>query len=127
MKVFWRKGEQVIPSQIEARLPTADRQALASPDLRESLIATSREALRCGVMAAAADGLLYALPWGFPLEHIRIPISLWHGEKDVVVPPTMGRFLAKTIPNCQATFCPDDGHFSLPFGRLREILKAGLT
>jgi pimeloyl-ACP methyl ester carboxylesterase len=127
LKVFWGKGHQVIPVQIEARLPPADRQALASTDLRDALIASSREAFRGGVRAAAADGLLYGLPWGFRLEDIRLPIHLWHGEKDNVVPVTMGRYLAKTIPHCRATFCANDGHFSLAFARLEEILKTALT
>ena len=127
LKAFWRKGEQVIPSQIELRLPAADRQALASADLRDALIASSKEALRGGVKGAAADGLLYTRPWGFRLEDIRRPINLWHGEKDIVVPATMGRILSKAIPNCRATFCTDDGHFSLPSLRLEEILRTALT
>jgi len=124
---IWRRGEQVIPKQIEARLPPADKQALASPELRAALIASSVEALRKGVRAAAADGLLYGRPWGFSLQEINVPVHLWHGEKDVVVPPGMGRYLAATIPNCRASFFPHDGHFSLPFTRLREILKPVLT
>jgi pimeloyl-ACP methyl ester carboxylesterase len=120
---IWRKGQQVIPKQIELRLPPTDQQALASAELRNSLIGASMEALHRGVKAAAADGLLYGRPWGFALQDIRAPVYLWHGEKDVVVPPTMGRYLSECIPNCRARFYPEDGHFSLPFTRLREILS----
>jgi pimeloyl-ACP methyl ester carboxylesterase len=59
---IWGKGQQVIPAQIERRLPPADKQTLASPQLREALTASSVEALRRGVRAAAADGLLYGRP-----------------------------------------------------------------
>jgi pimeloyl-ACP methyl ester carboxylesterase len=120
---LWRKGQQVIPKQIEARLPVADQKALSSAELRNTLIASSVEALRGGVRAAAADGLLYGRPWGFALEAIRAPVYLWHGEMDVVVPASMGHYLAESIPNCRARFYPEDGHFSLPFTRLREILS----
>jgi pimeloyl-ACP methyl ester carboxylesterase len=123
---IWRKGDQAIPRQIEARLPPADRQALSSADLRRTLTASSVEALRGGVCAAAADGLLYGKPWGFQFQEIRIPTFLWHGEMDVVVPSTMGHYLANHIPGCQARFYPNDGHFSLPFTRVREILSAAL-
>jgi pimeloyl-ACP methyl ester carboxylesterase len=122
--VIWRKGQQVIPKQIESRLPPADQQALASVDLRNSLIASSIEALRKGTRAAATDGLLYGRPWGFHLRQIRARVYLWHGEKDVVVPATMGHYLAQIIPDCTAHFYPHDGHFSLPFTRLREILSS---
>lgn len=120
---IWRKGNQVLPKAIEARLPVADQKALASEQLREALTASSREALRRGVQAAAADGLLYGRPWGFKLREIRVPVYLWHGERDVIVPPGMGHYLADNIPNCRAFFFPEDGHFSLPFTRLREILE----
>ena len=120
--VIWRKGEQVIPRRIELRLPPADQRALASPELRKALTESSMEALRQGVRAAAVDGLLYGRPWGFSLQEIQAPVRLWHGERDVVVPPSMGHYLAATIPHCQARFYPEDGHFSLPFTRLPEIL-----
>ena len=123
MWAIWRKGEQAIPKQIEARLPPADRQALESQDLRRILTASSAEALRHGTRGAAADGLLYGRPWGFRLSEIHAPVFLWHGEADVIVPATMGRYLAAQIPGCEAHFYPDEGHFSLPFRRCREILQ----
>jgi pimeloyl-ACP methyl ester carboxylesterase len=127
LQALWGKGEQVIPEQIESRLPAADKRALASPELRQALIASSVEGLRVGLQGAARDGFLYARPWGIRLQDIRSTVKLWHGEKDVVVPPAMGRYLAKTIPGCQANFFPEDGHFSLPYTRLREILGSLLA
>jgi pimeloyl-ACP methyl ester carboxylesterase len=124
---IWRKGQQVVPKQIEARLPPADQRALSSKELRETLIAGSSEALRRGVKAAAVDGLLYGRPWGFALQSIHASVHLWHGESDVVVPAAMGHYLAQNIPNCRAHFYPEDGHFSLPFTRLREILGSVLS
>lgn len=123
LRVIWRKGHQVIPRQIEARLPPSDQKALENAELRQALIDSSTEALRRGVRGAAADGLLYAKPWGFALSEIGVPVFLWHGEADIVVPASMGHHLAENIPNCQAQFFPDDGHFSLPYNRLDEILK----
>jgi len=119
---IWRKGQQVTPKRIEARLSASDKRALASEELRRTLIASSVEGLRKGVRGAATEGLLYGKPWGFSLKEIRTPVFLWHGEMDVVVPPTMGHYLAEEIPGCRAKFLPEDGHFSLPFTRMREIV-----
>ena len=124
LQSIWREGNQVIPPAIEARLPEADKRALASNDLREALIAGSVEAVRGGLAGAARDGFLYARLWGFALREIRVPVRLWHGEKDVVVPPVMGHYLAEQIPDCRATFTADDGHFSLPYGKIREIVES---
>ena len=123
LRAIWRKGNQAIPKQIEARLPPADRRALQSSELRQALTDASIEALHHGAKAAAADGLLYGKPWGFELGQIRANVALWHGEADVIVPPSMGHYLAERIPNCQSRFYPDDGHFSLPYNRVEEILK----
>ena len=124
LRVLWGTGDQVIPEQIESCLPQRDQQTLADPELRRVLTESSREGLRPGVEGAAWDGLLFSRPWGFDLREIRVPVRLWHGEKDVVVPVSMGHFLAKNIPGCQARFYEEDGHFSLPFSRMREILAA---
>jgi pimeloyl-ACP methyl ester carboxylesterase len=121
---FWGKGDQVIPRQLERLLPAADQLVLTRSDLRQALIASSREAFRDGVRGAAWEGILFSRPWGFRLEDIRVPVDLWHGERDIIVPCVMGRYLARKIPHCRASFYPEDGHFSLPFGRIKEILRA---
>ena len=126
LRFFWGQGEQPTPPQIESRLPATDRNALTDPSLRQALITSSREALRGGVWGAAWDGFLYARPWDFRLQEIRSPVHVWHGEKDIVVPVAMGRYLARMLPDCRATFYPDEGHFSLPFGRMEEILREAL-
>lgn len=126
LRAFWNYTREVLPKSVLAHLPEADRQLLASPDLRNALLANWREAFRTGTRGMAWDGCLYAGPWGFSLEEIRVPVGLWHGEADVIVPARMGRDCATWIPNCRAQFLPQEGHFSLPLNHLREIL-GGLT
>src|SRR5262249_7784768 len=119
LRTLWGTGDQVIPEQIESCLPESDQQTLSDPELRRLLTESSREGLRPGVDGAAWDGFLFSRPWGFDFQEIRTSVYLWHGEKDVVVPASMGHFLAKKIPGCIAKFYPEDGHFSLPFSRMR--------
>ena len=127
LRTLWGTGDQVIPEQIESCLPESDQQTLSDPELRSLLTESSREGLRPGVDGAAWDGFLFSRPWDFDLQQIRMPVHLWHGEQDVVVPASMGHFLAKNIPGCVARFYPEDGHFSLPFSRMREILSAATS
>ncbi len=124
LRFFWGKGRQVMPERVRLRLPPPDQEALASDVLRLGLIAASTEAFRQGVHGALSDGLLYARAWGFPLAEITVPVLLWQGELDNIVPPSMGRYMAARISGSKARFYPADGHFSLAFTRTREILSS---
>jgi pimeloyl-ACP methyl ester carboxylesterase len=66
---------------------------------------------------------IYGRPWGFRLEDVRTPVHLSHGERDANAPVAMGRHLAATIPGCEATFHPGEGHLHF-VDRLPEILAA---
>ena len=51
------------------------------------------------------------------------PVHLWQGEMDRNAPPAMGRYLAAAIPQCRATFYPNEGHVSLIVNHAAEILR----
>lgn len=104
-------------------LPATDRAVLARPEVRAGLQDDIAEAFRRGSRGAAWELYLLARPWGFRPEEIRMQVNLWHGEADVSVPPSMGRYLASAIPNCHARFCPGEGHL-LAVNRMEEIQAA---
>ncbi len=105
-------------------LPEPDRAVFARHEVRKALAASVREAFHQGTRAAVDDALIYARPWGFKLEDVRAPVALLQGELDVNVPPSMGHYQATTIPDCRASFFPEDGHFSLSFDRFNEVIAA---
>jgi pimeloyl-ACP methyl ester carboxylesterase len=100
-----------------------DGQLLDQPELASSFILGMREAFRKGTRGANHDAGLYTRPWGFSLQDISAEVQLWHGERDLNVPLSVGRYVAGTIPNCQATFLEGEGHLTLPFNNLRAILS----
>jgi pimeloyl-ACP methyl ester carboxylesterase len=104
-------------------LPEPDKVSFNRPGIKPQYIETIREAFRSGTRGVALDYALNMKSWGFRLEDISIEVHLWHGEDDTVVPPAMGRYLAETIPNCQARFLPGEGHFSLLPNHVDEILE----
>jgi pimeloyl-ACP methyl ester carboxylesterase len=81
------------------------------------------EAARIGLSGAIRDAILYSRAWGLHLTEITVPVSLWHGEKDRIVPPAMGRWLEANIPGCHARFYPEEGHFSLITNRMDAIIE----
>jgi pimeloyl-ACP methyl ester carboxylesterase len=108
--------------KMATRLPEPDRIVLENPEVRDAFLASPAEAFRQGTRSSVEEARLYARPWGFKLEDIRMPVSLFQGELDVNVSPSMGRYQASAIPNCQAHFYPDEGHLSLAINRMDEIL-----
>jgi len=110
--------------RVAASVGEADREFFERPECVAVFVDTFREAFRGGPHGAARDGQLYAQPWGFRLEDIRAPVHLWHGERDAIVPVALAREVAARIPDCRATFFPDDGHFSIAIRRADEIVHA---
>ena len=106
-------------------LPPSDRAVLAMPEFREILSGSFQESVRGGAQGGEHELQIFSDPWGFDVREIRVPVSLWHGERDQIVPCAMGRRLAELIPDCRSTFCVGDGHYSLLVHWRRDIL-AGL-
>ena len=104
-------------------LPDPDKAVLARLEVKTAMKDNVVEAFRGGSRGAACELLLYTRPWGFLLQDIATRVNLWHGEQDVSVPPTMGQYQARTIPNCRAIFYPGEGHFSLVINHMEEVLS----
>jgi pimeloyl-ACP methyl ester carboxylesterase len=104
-----------------------DRQLLDQPELAALFLDGMRGAFRHGVNGANQEAALYTRPWGFNLRDIQTEVHLWHGEQDLNVPISVGRYMAETIPICEAKFYENEGHFTLPRNHLREILSALIT
>lgn len=105
-----------------AGVPEVDRAVLARPEVRSAILSSFRESVRQGGGAGAEELLLYARPWDISPSACPVPVRLWHGELDATVPVAIGRRLAAALPDCQATFLPGEGHYSLPLGQLELIL-----
>ncbi|MEJ2223300.1 MAG: alpha/beta hydrolase [Desulfobacterales bacterium] len=118
---FFRNYPERMLSILSGKVSGNDKIALKNKKLIQVLSASFREAFRNSLRWSATDAVLYSRPWGFSLKDINIPVHIWHGEKDRIVPPEMGRYMAQSIPNCRATFFPNEGHFSIILNRIEEI------
>jgi pimeloyl-ACP methyl ester carboxylesterase len=113
-------------SQFYRRLPEVDKASLlvhSSVDLHALLVRDVAEIYRSGPHGAVWDTRVLTGPWGFDPAAITVPTYLWHGEDDRNVPPTMGAYLARAIPHCQARFLPNEGHL-MYLNHWQEIMSA---
>lgn len=123
----WARGQRSDPeahlrAAIESMIE-ADQQILRDPALQAVMIANATELHRQGGKGLYDEALVMARRWGFPLDQVNVPVRVWHGEADDTVPVEMGRYLARVLPDCRATFYPGEGHH-LMYDRWREILSA---
>ncbi|WP_036506574.1 alpha/beta fold hydrolase [Nocardioides sp. URHA0020] len=66
-----------------------------------------------GAIGVRDDGLAAVSPWGFDLADITVPVAIWQGRQDAMVPYAHGEWLAAHVPGAQAHLFEDEGHLSL--------------
>ena len=103
-------------------LQPCDANVLRESRAFEVCFESARQAWRSSASGVMTDAEIYAMPWGFPLEEVRVPISLWHGTKDRTFAPELAKDVAKRLPNCQFHLIEGAGHYSLPIRFTREIV-----
>jgi pimeloyl-ACP methyl ester carboxylesterase len=57
------------------------------------------------------DYRVFGAPWGFSPEDLAVPVHLWQGDADELVPPSWGQRLASAIPGATLTVVPGASHF----------------
>ena len=104
------------------KLQPCDAGALRDSAAFEACFESQRRAWRASVEGILADAEIFARPWEFRLEEVRVPVRLWHGKKDRAFSVAVAREVASRLPNCTARYMDDEGHYSLPIRHIREIL-----
>jgi pimeloyl-ACP methyl ester carboxylesterase len=100
----------------------ADRRALTGA-LGEFTVAQYARSLANGVGGWVDDDLALISPWGFELDSIAVPLTVWHGAEDRFVPVAHGEWLAAHV-RAQSRLRPEHGHLSLSITSYGEILDA---
>ncbi|UCB42416.1 MAG: alpha/beta hydrolase [Dehalococcoidales bacterium] len=118
-----RKNPDQFLARSKKALPEKEGLLLDQPEVAKAYIDMLREAFQSGIRGANQEASLYTRPWEFRLQDITTEIHLWHGELDLSVPISVGRYVADAIPNCHAIFLEDEAHISLPYNHIKEILS----
>lgn len=80
-------------------LSAPDRAFFADEDEMRVFAASAGESFKSGYDAMCKDGYALCVDWGFRVEDTRkdVPVVLWYGAADVVVPPEHGRAIAARL------------------------------
>jgi pimeloyl-ACP methyl ester carboxylesterase len=88
----------------------------------EFMAAVLRRSVSTGIAGWRDDDLAFTREWGFDVSTIGVPVSVWQGGQDLMVPPAHGRWLAERIPTVRDHLLPAEGHLSLAVGALDRIV-----
>ncbi len=113
--VVRKKPEKLIEG-LESQLCQWDRNTLNELKANgkiEIFLAHIREAYRNGYFGAYSDMLLLAKPWKIDFQSLSVPIIMWHGEADTLMPITPAKAFSKILPGCECHFIKDAGHLLL--------------
>ncbi|MCU1603416.1 MAG: alpha/beta hydrolase fold protein [Frankiales bacterium] len=111
-----------IVASLSSLLPPVDREVLSS-DVGRDVAAGFHKALEVGYDGWLDDDLALVKPWGFDLSTIRVPVVVWQGGQDLMVPLAHGQWLAANVPGARAELHDEHGHLSLVVAHLPAVLK----
>jgi len=99
----------------------ADKAVLAG-SFADDMAAEMRRALLHGFDGWIDDDLAFVADWGFDVGTITVPVKLWQGDDDFMVPHSHSRWLLANIPSAELAFFPGQGHISLGITYQQEII-----
>jgi len=103
-------------------LSEPDKKVLEPLDARELFADSLREGLVNGWRGFFDDDRAMMSNWGFEPGAITIPVSVWFGDLDLMVPPTHAAWLLRTISTSRAHHYPGEGHLSIIANHFDELV-----
>jgi pimeloyl-ACP methyl ester carboxylesterase len=124
LAAYWvRRHPAHCLAAMAAGVEPVDRHVLAAPDHHRLLAESTAEAVRQGGKGVAWEITLMTRPWDFDLRAIALPVRIWQGLADRIVPPAMARYLAATLPACECHMIPGEGHLSIIVNYLDAVFE----
>lgn len=102
-------------------LPPVDRGALTG-EFAASVIESMHRAVASGIGGWFDDDMAFLRDWGFSLDAIDVPVALWQGRLDKMVPFAHGEWLVRHMPNARAHLLEDHGHLSIAVSSFATVL-----
>lgn len=98
-----------------------DRHALTG-EFADHMASTFHDAVLNGIWGWFDDDRAFIRDWGFDVGAIEVPVVIWQGAQDRMVPFAHGEWLASHVSGAGSHLLPEHGHLSLGVGAYGEIL-----
>jgi len=101
--------------------------AVLTGEFAAYVAASFRNAISTGIWGWFDDDLAFTRPWAFDLDGIKVPVQVWQGGQDRMVPFAHGRWLAAHLPRVTAKLLSDEGHLSIAVAKFSEVVDGLLA
>ena len=113
-------GPEELVDAMRPHLSAVDA-AVLTGELAQHVLASMSEALAPGVEGWVDDDYAFLAPWDFDPGAVRVPVRVWQGEEDLMVPPSHGHWLLRHVAGADGEVLPGEGHLTFR-PRMGEIL-----
>jgi pimeloyl-ACP methyl ester carboxylesterase len=114
------KPEEIV-DELRGLISPVDEASLTG-ELGQLVAESFHLAFRDGPWGWFDDDLAFVRPWGFDVSSIQVPVSIWQGQQDLMVPFAHAEWLAEHVATARPQLRPEHGHLSLAVGSFGEIL-----
>ena len=128
-ELVWEHGQWYADNPLrflENEREPADEAIFDDAAFRSNFADANIEGARQGQAGLVCDWVADALPWGFALADINVPVDLWVGERDSGRAPVDAPEIAQRIPTCTVHAYAVEGHWLL-IPLWSEILERSLA
>ena len=113
-----KSGEDVM--ELESIFSAVDVAAMAGP-VGAFLLEAIEAGTAPGLDGWIDDDLAFVAPWGFDPSDIKVPVQIWQGRQDRMVPYAHGEWLARRLLRVDVRMSPDEGHVTLLERRVADV------
>jgi pimeloyl-ACP methyl ester carboxylesterase len=101
-----------------------DKEVLKDPAALEAFVDATTHAFIESWRGFYDDDLAFCKAWGFDPAAIAVPVEIFYGDQDMMVPPTHGAWLASHITTARTFHDESEGHLSIWSRHFDEVAKA---
>lgn len=120
--LFFKNRFDVAFEKFVADLPQSDSHLLRQPAIAEMFKNDVAQAFRQGSKGVVSDMNILSQPWGFELDRIKLPVHVWHGKADTIVPVQLAHFMIENLPDAHSHLIDGAGHF-MALQYMKEIFS----
>lgn len=104
-------GEE-LRNSISSLFSKSDIATMQDTGFSDDLAENFRSSLEKGYSGWIDDDIAFTKDWGFSLDQVKIPVAIFQGDEDLMVPGAHGRWLHKHLPHSTLRLLKGEGHLS---------------